>query len=349
MTTPPPGADGAGPTPGSGPATATATLPDLPPVQAAPPAPPKPAPAAGGGTRAPRPPAVVAAPLSVYVSGMALSILAAFLLGLVAHVTVVSQLRYERAQQIAYTELRAQLANALAPTGQTVVDPLDPEAQPRLVAMGAPVALLEIPAIGLRTVVGEGTTSSVLADGPGHRRDTVLPGQAGTSVIMGRQAAYGGPFAELATLAPGTEFTVTTGQGEHGYRVLGVRLPGDPLPQPPAQDEGRLTLVTAHGRPFLPEDVLRVDAELVSEVQPAPGRVIAAGTLPPEEGTLAGDDRAWIAVVLYGQAVAIAAAVITWARFRWGPRQAWIVGAPVLGFLGLSMADQIARLLPNLL
>ncbi|MCZ0981039.1 hypothetical protein O1L60_24275 [Streptomyces diastatochromogenes] len=29
--------------------------------------------------------------------------------------------------------------------------------------------------------------------GPGHRRDTALPGQPGASVIMGRQWGYGSP------------------------------------------------------------------------------------------------------------------------------------------------------------
>ncbi|MFD1273890.1 sortase domain-bontaining protein [Streptomyces kaempferi] len=64
-----------------------------------------------------------------------------------------------------------------------------------LLAPGTPVALIDIPAAHLHQVVLEGTDSGVLTDGPGHRRDTPLPGQSGTSVLMGRAAAYGGPSA----------------------------------------------------------------------------------------------------------------------------------------------------------
>ena len=37
--------------------------------------------------------------------------------------------------------------------------------------------------------------------GPGHQRNTVLPGQEGTSVLMGRAATYGRPFADLTELS----------------------------------------------------------------------------------------------------------------------------------------------------
>jgi LPXTG-site transpeptidase (sortase) family protein len=94
------------------------------------------------------------------------------------------------------------------------------------------MAVLEIPALDLHEVVFEGTTSGVLQDGPGHRRDTVFPGQEGTSVIMGRQATYGGPFGRLDVLQPGEPFTITTGQGAHTYHVTGVRREGDPQPPP---------------------------------------------------------------------------------------------------------------------
>jgi sortase A len=45
--------------------------------------------------------------------------------------------------------------------------------------------------------VVEGTASSDLLDGPGHLRSTVLPGQVGTSVVMGRAKTYGAPFGAI--------------------------------------------------------------------------------------------------------------------------------------------------------
>ena len=271
-----------------------------------------------------------------------LRILALVTLGFVAAVAVLGPLRHGRDQQLLFDELLAQLAEGTAPVGQ-----LDREG--RLLPLGAPVALLQIPSIGVDEVVSSGTTSGVLRSGPGHLRSTGLPGQAGTSVVMGRQAAYGGPFGDLADLRRGARITVTTGQGEHVYEVTGRRLPGDPLPSPLLPGEGRLTLVTATGTPFAPSDVLRVDAELVSDAQPSPRRVLTAASLSPAESPLAGEGDAWVVVVLLGQALLLAVAAVVRLRFHWGRSQAWVVGVPLLGGLGVATADAVARLLPNLL
>ena len=131
------------------------------------------------------------------------------------------------------------------------------------------MAVIEIPTLNIREVVEQGTTSQVLMDGPGHRRDSVFPGQAGTSVIMGRRSAYGGPFGKLASLRPGDRVTVTTGQGVQKFGVLDVRRAGDPLPVAPAAGESRLVLITATGAAYVPGGVLRVDAKLLSTVQPS--------------------------------------------------------------------------------
>jgi sortase A len=280
--------------------------------------------------------------LAIYLPGAMLSILAVLLLGLVANLALLSQLRYERTQQVAYADFRAELANATAPVSQRGVDG-------QLLEPGTAVAVLEIPAVGLRSVVFEGTSADVLMSGPGHRRDTVLPGQIGTSVIMGRQAAYGGPFGALWRLEAGDLITVTTGQGHNSFRVIGVRRPGDPVPLPAEVASGRLTLVTADGTRFLPTDLLRVDAELITPVQQTPARVFGARSLPPAEQALATDRQAWTPLVFWGQGLLLAALAVTWLRARWDRWQAWIVGVPVLIALGIPVADQVARLLPNLL
>lgn len=271
-----------------------------------------------------------------------LRILALVTLGFVAAVALLGPLRHGRDQQLLFDEFRQQLAEGTAPVGQ-----LDVEG--KLLAPGAPVAVLSVPGIGIDEVVAEGTSSAVTRSGPGHLRSTALPGQPGTSVIYGRQAAYGGPFGRLSELRDGDEITVTTGQGEASYRVTGRRLPGDPLPPRLSADQGRLTLVTASGAPYVPTEVLRVDAELTSPIQPTPPRVLSAAALSPAEPPLAGDSEAWIGVVLLGQALLLGVAAVTWARMRWGRSQAWVVGVPLLGGLGLATADAVARLLPNLL
>ncbi|BCB84283.1 class E sortase [Phytohabitans suffuscus] len=324
-----------------------------PPREPAAPTPPPPA-----ATPAPQPalpppprPGPPSISLALQLPGIALSILAAVALGFVVHLTLLSQVQYERNQQTAFADFRAELARGTAPVGQTRLEFADgsEEGTERLVEPGSAVAVLRIPAIGLRTVVVEGTSGEALQGGPGHRRDSVLPGQAGTSVVMGRRAAYGGPFRDLDLLLPGDRIIVTTGQGEHEYRVRGLRYPGEPAPPPLAEGKGRLTLVTADGDPFIPQDIVRVDAELSSPTQPTPARKFGPASLPPEEAALATDTGAWTPLMLWAQALLLATLAVTYLRARWGGWQAWIVGAPVLLALGLAIADQAARLLPNLL
>ncbi|MET9480849.1 class E sortase [Streptomyces sp. NPDC006638] len=271
--------------------------------------------------------------------GAILCVLAAVLLGFVASLTVVGHLQHARDQEVAYDELRKQLALGTAPVGQRTYDN-------KPLAMGAPVALLKIPVLGLREVVAEGTTSSVLMSGPGHRRDSVLPGQAGTSLIMGRQWGYGSPFVHLDRLPIGAVVEVTTGQGKASYRVTGVRRPGDPLPPPIGAGQGRLTLITATGDAYTPSGLLRVDAELTSPVQPAPPR---SGRIDASEEALAGDGGAWLAVFLWSQVLLAVALLTVWAHRVWGRWQTWICAVPVLAAAGLSVASAATRLLPNLL
>ena len=274
----------------------------------------------------------------------ALLILSTSLLGFTLYIGLVSDLHYDRAQHNAYADFRVQLAKATAPTGPT--DPNNPNA---LLAPGSAVAVLDIPEIGLNTVVFEGTTSGIMENGPGHLRSTQLPGQVGTSEIMGRAATYGAPFGRISQLNPGDVFTVTTGQGVARYRVADIRRAGDREPAPLAAGHGRLILATADGFAFMPSGVLRVDANLTSPANPAPPMVLSLANLSPAEQALAGDSSAWLPLVLWGQGLLLAAGLITWARSRWGKWQVWIVAVPVLGFLGLSVADQVARLFLNLM
>ncbi|MFJ3900672.1 sortase [Streptomyces sp. NPDC090025] len=275
-------------------------------------------------------------------AGAALCVLAAVLIGFAANLTVLGHLQHARDQNTGYDELREQLALGTVPVGQRTFDgkPVTP---------GTPVALLKIPALGMREVVSEGTTSSVLMSGPGHRRDTPLPGQAGTSVLMGRQWGYGSPFQDVHRLPQGAKITVTTGQGDAEYQVTGVRRAGDPNPAPAGAQEGRLTLLTASGGAYTPDDLVRVDAKLVSTVQPAPPRPLRPGWITAAEKPLAGDGDAWLGVFLTGQGLLAAALLAVAAHRRWGHRQTWLTAVPVLLALGIALSGQLTRLLPNLL
>ncbi|MFC9330428.1 sortase [Kitasatospora sp. NPDC057015] len=309
---------------------------------AAPPATPAPVPPPSG------PPSVTGQPVRGRIwpdgpqaIGAGLAIVAALLFGLLLDLGPLGGLRHLRDHETGYAELRETLAMGTAPVGQ-----LDRDGKP--VRLGTPVALLEIPQLGLREVVREGTTGGVLAAGPGHRRDTPMPGQAGTSVLLGRQAGFGGPFGVLGNLRDGETFTVTTGQGTHTFRVIDLRRAGDPVPPVLKSGAGRIVLVTGDGAKYAPSDLLLVDADLVTEVKPSGARPLTPGALPAAERAMGTEDAAWIPLVLWGEGLLLAAVALAMAWTRWGRRQAWIVGVPVLAALALAVADQVARLLPNL-
>jgi len=274
-------------------------------------------------------------------AGTSLLILSGLLLGFVLCITVVGGLHYRRAQTVGYAEFRSQLALAEAPVGQ-----LDYDGRP--VAVGAPVAVLSIPALQLHALVRDGTTPGVLTDGPGLARDTVLPGQVGTSVVFGRRWTFGGPFGGLGRLQPGDAISVTTGQGTTQFRVIDVRLPGDRVPLGPAAGHGRLVLVTAGGSPWQPSTVLWVDADTVSAGQSV-GPVVPTALLAPTERILATDSSAWVPVLLWSELLLLVALVITWLRTRWAGPQLWVAAVPVVLVIGLELGTAAARLLPNLM
>lgn len=283
----------------------------------------------------------LSAPLDVFRSVLlAVGMLAG---AVVLHLVVLSSLDHRAAQQRLYDDFREQLAAGTAPTGPVDLDGA-------VVGIGEPVAYLEIPEIDLQQVVVSGTTSGALFAGPGHRRDTALPGQAGATVLMGRGAAYGGPFAEIDELDEGDVITVTTGQsGEDGfeYRVLGVRREGDPLPAPPEPDESRLVLTTAEGPPFLPNGVVRVDAAMQGTASRGPG--VLFGSLPAAEENMAADTSELWALALWLQVLLAVALAAVWSWHRWGRPQTWVVFVPALLLIGMSAGDQMTRLLPNML
>jgi hypothetical protein len=305
----------------------------------------------GEGPRAPRRPRLPTAPAPArqvaprdgrWWTGAGLLCVSLLLLGALLHVVLLSSFQHHRAQTLGYQDLRSSLARAETPVGQLDVDE-------ELVVAGTPVALLEIPAIGLHEVIQEGTGADVLRAGPGHRRDSVMPGQVGTSVLLGRQTAYGGPFADLARLEPGDAITVTTGQGVAEYTVFGLRREGDLMPEALGRGAGRLELMTADGLALFPSGVLHVDAELTTDPTQTPSRVMSTPALPPEERAMGQDLSAWSLTGLVLLLLLATGVGAWWLWSTWGRRQAWLVAVPVVVALGAACAYLAMDALPNLL
>jgi len=270
------------------------------------------------------------------------AVIAALLIGFVLNLTVLSHLQHLVSQQQLENTFREELLAGTAPVSEGTFDDI-------LLADGAPVAVINIPSIGMNQVIVEGTSGSALMLGPGHRRDTVLPGQVGVSVIMGRAGSYGGPFSRIQELAPGEVFSVYTGQGRQRFEVIGVRYAGDLAPPSPRAGESRLILETARGPAYIPTGLARVDARLIGEGEDSGLRQTTFATLPPQHRSLATDTTTAWALVFALQFFIIAEIAAVWAYRRVGAQRMWVVFAPVLLLAGLLVADQVTRLLPNLL
>ena len=267
-----------------------------------------------------------------------LTVLAVVVAWFLAQLMLLGGLEQGRAQDRLYDEFREQLAAGTAPIGG-------------IIAPGAPVAVLSIPSLGWEQVVTEGTSSGTLIHGPGHRRDTVLPGQSGVSLIHGRSSTFGRPLATLLSEGPGTAMTVVTGQGTMKYTLGRVRRAGDPMPPAPTGTASRITFVTAEGSGRLsaltPGDVVYVDATSTGEgFAVPPGRLNAIG---PSEVAMAADTSVMASLALSLGALAAVTAGALVMRRRFGLVRTWVIGAPIVLALAWLAADLATYLLPNLL
>jgi sortase A len=91
----------------------------------------------------------------------------------------------------------------------------------RTIRPGDALTRIVIPAIGVDTIVVEGTTLSALEAGAGHYMDTALPCEDGNVAIAGHRTTYGKPFASIDRLAGGDVINLITPVGRCTYRVIG--------------------------------------------------------------------------------------------------------------------------------
>ncbi len=254
--------------------------------------------------------------------------LGVFLLGFVGYLFGVSGVQEGRVQVTLYSTLRLQLANQIAPLAATTP--------------GAAVAILNIPAIGIdKMIVVEGTSPENLTLGPGHLRDTPLPGEYGVAEIFGRRATFGAPFGRLNQLKNGDKITVITGQGKAGYTVVAkgdsTHLVEDPAPN-------RLLLVTACS-PAVPTTYCYYDADLTTTPQQDPG---GRPGITPAEAPLADDPGVLVLTMMWALALVIVSAAGTVAAARWSPWLAYLAAAPVVLAVLWNLYQNLAALLPNL-
>jgi sortase A len=140
-------------------------------------------------------------------------------------------------------------------------------ARPRAVEKGRPIGTLEIPRLGLSSVVLEGDDTAALLFGVGHLSDTPLPWHGGNSVFAAHRDTF---FRPLAGIRRNDIIRFSTADAEFEYVVKEIKVvePTD-LAVLNATPSATLTLITCF--PF-------------DYVGPAPNRFIvkAERRLPPK-------------------------------------------------------------------
>ncbi len=259
--------------------------------------------------------------------GIGLILLGVFLLGFAGYLFGVSGIQESRAQSTSYATLRAELSQATAPLGATTP--------------GSPVAILNIPAIGIQNmIVVEGTSPENLELGPGHVRSTPLPGQSGVSEIFGRRATFGAPFGRLGELKRGDKVLVITGQGRASYTIFAR---GDSRHRVEDPSPNRLLLFTACSA-VIPTTYCYLDADLTTAPQQDPGGRPAITTA---ETPLSGDSSVLVLTMIWAVALVMISVAGTVAAARWSPWLAYLAAAPLALAVLWNLYQSLAALLPN--
>jgi sortase A len=106
-------------------------------------------------------------------------------------------------------------APTVVATLPTPLPPPEPRAEEPYVELGR----IQIPKIGVDTVLLQGITLTTLDLGPGHWPGTALPGQIGNSVIAGHRTSHNKVFRDVDQLVAGDEVIFATAEGTYTYVV----------------------------------------------------------------------------------------------------------------------------------
>lgn len=194
-------------------------------------------------------------------------------------------------QQAATREVEANPLVAQEDVSAGDIPPAKP-AEP--LPLGSPLWTLEIPKIGVETVVVQGVGREELKKGPGHfpscaeapgTRDCVqeasYPGEPGNVALSGHRTTYGAPFFNLQQLEQGDVIDIVSGPARYRYRVR-EQLIVDPVGGfSVVEQHGRdeLTLTTCHPR-FSAAQRLIVHADYEGASLLAGGGATPSGEVP---------------------------------------------------------------------
>lgn len=259
-----------------------------------------------------------------------LTLIAGLVLGFCGYLFIGSALQASRAQDVMYEDIREDLAQAVVPVGGVI-------------APGTPLGVVQIPRLELDQVFVMGSASEQTAHGPGLQPNSVLPGQEGSSVLVGRRATYGAAFAHLDELQTGDVIVVTTGQGRFEYVVDIVRTTDAPETKIKSV-ASRLSLVTSDPA-ITPTRKLVVSAQLDGKALPASTGQAARPADEPGKGS----KSQLVALLLWSQLLFVVTLASAWAATKVPGRALWIGAVPVFLAILWNVFENLAILLPNTL
>jgi sortase A len=240
-----------------------------------------------------------------------------------------------------------------SPPSSTTTSTTEPP--PPLPPEGEAVARIQIPKIGVDSIIVNGVTRDDLRKGPGHYPDTPLPGQKGNSAIAGHRTTYAAPFADLDQLAEGDLIQIRTLQGNFKYRVRDQLIVNptdvgviDPTPVDPNDPrEGflaTLTLTTCNPK-YSAAQRLVIQADLdPSETALAAPKLVQNAQLT-EEG-LSGEEGSKLPTIIASLIAALIGA-LWWLVFHRHPRwTTWIIGAIPFAVALFFFYSYLERVLP---
>lgn len=237
-------------------------------------------------------------------------VLFVFSIGSFVFGVVFAPLIHGRTSAMLEEKLASDLLNGVAPVSNPI-------------AVGTPVALIEVQSRDLRAVVVEGSTARELSKAAGHLIGSALPGQPGVSAVLARSRNHGAEFANLDRVVVGDEITATTGQGVHTYGVIDVTTRSS-RDMAAFQGEGHMLILSTM---LDGSNRLVVRASLTSSVFPA-GEP-ANHTTATEELGPNGDFGAWGAVARWLFLAALVAILVPAILVQVGRRVGWMIVAPI--------------------
>jgi sortase A len=125
---------------------------------------------------------------------------------------------------------------------ETRLENRSPSTLPPIVIEGSVLGQMEVPRLGMKVIVAEGVSPSVLRHAVGHVPQTALPGEWGNVALAGHRDTF---FRPLRKIQAGDAIALKTPAGDFEYRVESTRVvaPTDIQVLKPSE-ERMLTLVT---------------------------------------------------------------------------------------------------------